>query len=188
MPYVRPSRPSGLAIRALIGFAATFAAARTFTTLYPEVVVKSGGIHFHHFWYGLAIILAAGWLGIASNRPQLDRIYAMAFGVGSGLVGDEVGLLLTFGDYHSLLTYEFFVSALALASIGLLVAKYSSELEEDLLSSGKGERLIAIGIVTLTVAGLPAATGELLGFWVAFGIGATLILLGAVIHWKYLSR
>jgi len=188
MPNVRPSRPSGLAVRALVGFVASFTVARAFTTLYPEVVVASGGIHFHHFWYGLAIILAAGWLGIASNRPQLDRIYAVAFGVGSGLMGDEVGLLLTFGDYHSLLTYEFFLLALALASIGLLVMKFRSELVEDLLASGRGERLVAAGVLLCALAGLPAASGAVLESWVVLGAGVGLVILGAAIHWKYLSE
>ncbi len=55
-------------------------------------------------WYGLGMVTLAGWLGIAFNRPRLVRTYAIILGLGAGLIGDEVGLLLTFGDYQSSLT------------------------------------------------------------------------------------
>lgn len=188
MPSVRQSKPSGLAVRGLIAFVVSFTAARTFTTFYPDIVVAGGGIHFHHFWYGLAILLAAGWLGIASSRPQLDRIYAVAFGVGTGLIGDEVGLLLTFDDYRSLLTFEFFVAAVSIASIALLVMKYGSELKEDLLGNDRGEWLLAAGISLCAFSALPAAFGLWSATWVLLGIGVATTSVGGVIHWKFLSE
>ncbi len=187
MPAVRPSKASGLALRAIVAFVASFVLARTFTTFYPDVVVASGGIHFHHFWYGLAMVLIAGWLGIASNRPELDRLYAFVFGVGSGLVGDEVGLLLTFGDYRSLLTYEFFLVALSLSSIGLIVMKYWSELKEDLSTPRMGERLMIAGVVTTSLSALPLSFGLVIVGWSLFGLGAATSVVGAFIHWRFLS-
>src|ERR1700691_4237778 len=91
----------GLAFLALSAFMLSFFVARIFTTLHPDTVVVTGGVHFHHFWYGLTMVIVAGWLGIVSNHPVLDRVYATVFGLGGGLIGDEVGLLLTFGNYHS---------------------------------------------------------------------------------------
>src|SRR5439155_3397045 len=83
--------------------------ARVFSILNSTVVVAQGSIHFHHFWYGVGMIMLAGWLGIAFNRPRLVRTYAIIFGLGAGLIGDDGGLLLTFGDYLSSLTTDFFV-------------------------------------------------------------------------------
>ncbi len=171
-----------------MGFLLSFAAARTFTTFYPEVVIATGGIHLHHFWYGLALVLAAGWLGIASNRPQLERIYAFVFGLGTGLIGDEVGLLLTFGDYHSMLTFEFILVAVPLAVIGILALKYQSELSEDLLQSGKGERLIAAGVLVCALAALPAASDLWTLAWPLLSVGVLISLLGVMVHWRYLSQ
>lgn len=187
MPSARPSKPSGLALRALVAFVASFALARMFTTFYPEVVVAGGGIHFHHFWYGLGMILIAGWLGIASWRPELDRAYAVVFGIGSGLVGDEVGLLLTFGDYHSLLTFEVAVGAVALASIAILAMTYWSEIREDLASHGMGEPVIAIGVTVGALSALPSAFGLGLGGWILLATGILVVAVGVVIHRRFLS-
>ena len=66
----RISTTHGLAFLALLSFIAAFLAARTFATLNPDVVVVAGGIHLHHFWYGLTMIVVAGWLGIAHDHPR----------------------------------------------------------------------------------------------------------------------
>jgi hypothetical protein len=117
---LRESTPSGLSFLALLSFVTSFVAARAFATLNPNTVVVSGGIHFHHFWYGLIVVVAAGWAGIVYGLPAYKRIYAVAFGVGAGLIGDEVGLLLTFRDYNSSLTF-FFVVVVALGSMMVLL-------------------------------------------------------------------
>ncbi len=82
-----------------------------FATLNPEVVVVRSGIHFHHFWYGLAMIACTGWLGITLRDERMGRNLAIIFGLGAGLIGDEVGLLLTFGDYTSNLTGDILCSS-----------------------------------------------------------------------------
>lgn len=164
----------GLALLSLTSFVASFIAARAFTTLFPTTVVVSEGIHFHHFWYGLVMVVASGWLSIVSNRPQYDRIYAVVFGLGAGLIGDEVGLLLTLGNYYSELTYVVFVAVLSFAGLAYLVLRYRSELEDTVLSLRVGERLVHIGVF---VAGVSAF------FW-AFGridLGVVMLTVGVVI-------
>jgi hypothetical protein len=99
----------GLAFLNLLGFMVSFLVARVFTTIKPSTWILVGGIHIHHFWYGLGLIAIAGWLGIISTQPTRRRVYALVFGLGSSLIGDEVGLLLAFGDYYSELTYVFLV-------------------------------------------------------------------------------
>lgn len=93
------STAHGLAFLVFLSFIVSFLAARAFSTLYPDVVLIAGGIHFHHFWYGIVMIVAASSMGIVYDDPRYHRLYAVLFGVGCGVFGDEVGLLLTFGNY-----------------------------------------------------------------------------------------
>jgi hypothetical protein len=108
----------------LSSFLASFAVARVFTGLFPSTVLVVQGIHLHHFWYGLALLAVGGWLGINYSDDYIERIAAIIFGVGGGLVGDEIGLLLTFGDYYSELTYTFVISLLAFSFMATLFKRH----------------------------------------------------------------
>jgi hypothetical protein len=116
-------RPN-LSILALVSFAASFIVARTFTTLYPNTVLVSGNYHIHHFWYGLALLVIGGWLGISLENPRINRLAAILFGAGGGLIGDEIGLLLTLNDYWTNITYTAIVIFLTFASILSLLFRY----------------------------------------------------------------
>ncbi|MDA4137504.1 MAG: hypothetical protein OK449_10990 [Thaumarchaeota archaeon] len=161
----------GLAFLALLAFIASFLIARTFTTFFPSTVVVTGGVHFHHFWYGLAMIVASGWLGIAQNDQRFRRVYAVVFGFGGGLVGDETGLLLTLGNYHSDLTYFVVVAVVAVSGLVILLTTSRKELEYDVFSIGNGERMIYAGIVIAGVSALPFSSGFYL-------LGAVTLALG----------
>lgn len=63
----------GLAFYGTFGFVAAFFGARSFATFNSTAVVIQNGVHFHHFWYGLAMVTVAGWLGIAFNEERLNR-------------------------------------------------------------------------------------------------------------------
>jgi hypothetical protein len=164
----------GLASLALFAFMAGFFGARIFTTLRPDTVVVSGGIHFHHFWYGLAMVVVAGWLGIVSVHPTMNRIYATLFGFGGGLIGDEFGLLLTFGDYHSELTYVGFVGFVCIVSIVLFVFRYRELIRRDLTEVTRGETLVHAGVIAVGFSTLFFSFGYL-------GWGAGVALVGAVV-------
>ncbi len=172
-----------LSFIAALSFTAGFFGARIFHTVFPDTMVFIGPIHFHHFWYGLVLITLAGWLGIAYNSERHNRTYAILFGLGLGFIGDEVGLLLTFGNYTSPLTYDFFVAAICFIVLVTLLARYWTEVESDVIRLGTRERLIHIGIFlagfstiffafdfpNLAYLGVPfAVIGALLllaGFW-----------------------
>ena len=136
-----------------MGFLTGFFGARLFAVQNPNVVVVQGGIHFHHFWYGLGMVTLAGWLGIAFNRPRLVRTYAIIFGLGAGLIGDEVGLLLTFGDYQSSLTTDFFVGVVGFIILASTLVRYRKIVVKDVIHTSWNERLVYIGI---NLAGLSA--------------------------------
>ena len=172
----------GLSFLASIAFTAGFFGARIFHLAFPNLmIITQSGIHFHHFWYGLAMVIVAGWLGIAYDDPNLERIYAVVFGVGAGFIGDEVGLLLTFGDYYSGLTLDFFVAVMAGVILVILTTRYWTQVK-DVLRVGRHERLAQFGIFLIVFSaiffafdlfevGVPvAAAGAILVVWgIAFG-------------------
>jgi hypothetical protein len=163
----------------------SFFAARVFTTINPDVVVVSSGIHFHHFWYGLIMVCAAGWLGIASTRPEYDRAYALIFGLGLGLIGDETGLLLTLGDYHSELTYEVFLVGLAVLSLTYLAYRHSAKVKSEVLSLGRGESAAHVGIGISTTSFLAFAFGYIAVGAVIFSAGLAIVIIGVWLHRRH---
>ena len=135
----------GLTFIATLAFLVSFFGSRLFATLFPTAVVVQGGIHVHHFWYGLALMSASGWMGIAWRNERLYRIYALLYGLGAGFVGDEIGLLLTLGNYQSELTYQFFIAAISFVIIATLLLGYRTQLKTELLKLSVPERVLMIG-------------------------------------------
>jgi hypothetical protein len=113
-----------LSILAMISFIASFTIARTFTTINPDTVLTSGNYHIHHFWFGIALLAIGGWLGISYQNERTDRLAAILFGAGGGLIGDEAGLLLTLENYWAETTYTFIIVFLTFASMLILLNKY----------------------------------------------------------------
>lgn len=175
-------RPT-LSFLATLAFVSTFLVVRTFTTFYPGVIVQQAGIHFHHFWYGLAMIATAGWLGIAWRRSdRLDQVYAIVYGVGAGLIGDEIGLLLTFGDYRSTLTFDFFIGAVSLVILTLLILRYRDAVKKDILALSSGEGLTYLGIFLVGLSSIFFASSALeLGGAVA-ALAIAFIIVGIARH------
>src|SRR5467141_4425099 len=136
----------GLAFYGTVSFVASFLGARLFATLNPTVTVVRGGIHFHHFWYGLAMVVSTGWLGITLSNERMGRNLAIIFGLGAGLIGDEVGLLLTFGNYTSNLTEVFFVAAIAFIILVTLLSRGRERIEREVINISRKERLTQIGV------------------------------------------
>jgi len=137
----------GLSFLATLAFVGGFFGARIFHLLLPSVmIITQGGIHFHHFWYGLAMMGVSGWLGIVDTDVKFARIYAVVFGVGAGFVGDEVGLLLTFDDYYSELTLDFFVAAIAFVILAALLIRYRDLILREVLRLSRHERIAYVGV------------------------------------------
>ncbi len=63
------------------------------------------GYHIHHFYFGIFLMAVAGWLAIAGNKRLTKVKLAIMYGVGLGLFMDEIGLLLSEGNYFSPLSY-----------------------------------------------------------------------------------
>src|SRR6266700_3580290 len=141
-------RPA-LSFIGLLSFITSFFGSRLFATFNPTVVIQQQGIHFHHFWYGIALMGIAGWLAITWKSERLDRAYAVMYGLGAGFFGDEVGLLLTLGNYQSELTYDFFIGAISASTLLLLVIRYRVVLKKEVLYLMTREGLALVGIIVI---------------------------------------
>lgn len=136
----------------LVSFLASFAVARTFTSFFPSVTFEIQNIHLHHFWFGLALLVVGGWLGINYREDEIDRLAAIIFGVGGGLVGDEVGLLLTFGDYYSGLTYTFVIALLAFSAMAALLRRYGNTIVTELYGFSRNHVDLYVGVFLVFVS------------------------------------
>jgi len=132
MKSLRGASKPNLSFIMLVFFLASFVVARVFTAFFPSAVLVVEGYHVHHFWYGLALLATGGWLGINYRDDHTERIAAIIFGVGGGLVGDEIGLLVTFGDYYSELTYTFVISLLTFAFMATLFKRHGQTIITEL--------------------------------------------------------
>lgn len=175
------STHQGLAFIALFAFIASFIITRTFTTLFPSTVVVTGGIHFHHFWYGLLMIVVSGWLGIARDDPRFKRLYALVFGFGGGLLADEAGLLLL-GNYYSGLTYFVVLAVVAVSAMLILLTTRRKELQYDVFSTGNWEKVLYLGIIIAGASVLPLSVGSYLLASVLLVLGLAVALAGLQWH------
>ena len=168
----------GLAFYGTLAFVASFLGARLFATLNPTVSVVRGGIHFHHFWYGLAMVVSTGWLGITLSNERMGRNLAIVFGLGAGLIGDEVGLLLTFGDYTSNLTEIFFVAAIAFIILATLLSRGRKHIEREVINLSRKERLTQVGVFLGAFSGIFFAAGNWAIGFAVLGLGLLAYLWG----------
>jgi len=143
---LRGAEKPNLSFIMLVFFLASFAVARVFTAFFPSAMLVVQGYHIHHFWYGLALLVIGGWLGINYRDDHTERIAAVIFGVGGGLVGDEVGLLITLGDYYSELTYTFVISLLAFASMATLFKRHGQAIVTELFGFFRSNVDLYVGL------------------------------------------
>jgi hypothetical protein len=94
-----------------VSFLITFTASRAVVVVTgeskPSLELWIGNYHIHHFFIGIILLSISGWMGLAGNRKKYKYISAMLYGGGLGLLIDEVGLLLTWGNYWAKQSYIF---------------------------------------------------------------------------------
>ena len=137
---------------ALVSFIVAFIAARTFTTFFPSIVIVSSGIHIHHFWFGIALLAVGGWVGISYNDKETDRLAAIIFGAGGGLIADEVGLLLTFENYWTTLTYTFLIIFFAFIAILYLFYKYHDTIATEFAEFTRSNMSFYFGVFLFAIS------------------------------------
>ncbi len=126
-----------------------FAAAAKAGTL-PETQFYIGsniilfGYHIHHFYFGFLLLCIAGWIAIVGSQHFSLSHAAVLYGAGLGLFLDEIGLLLTWGDYYSSLTYLWCLLVLGLFLNIIFFADFWKHVKKDFIASKKGSPLMQV--------------------------------------------
>jgi len=147
--HVRPS----LSIVALLSFVASFAVTRTFTMVSPHTTLNIHHIHIHHYWYGVALIVIGGWLGISYKSDRTARLAAILFGAGGGILGDSTGLLLT-NNYWTNITYTLIIIFVTLVCVLVLFLRYSKVIVPEIagLTSRKASAYLSVFLAVVSLA------------------------------------
>ena len=94
------------ALRIFVSFLVTFGLLRGLTygiryhVLPIQNVVTPGGLHIHHFVWGIFVLLLVGFLALVLDQPRWHPWLAIPFGIGAALVLDEFALWLNLEDVY----------------------------------------------------------------------------------------
>jgi len=126
------------------------------------------------------MLALGGWIGISYNEPRIDKLAAVIFGAGGGLIADEVGILLTFqGEYYwTGISYTFTMILLAFASVLVLLNKYSKGILRDFIgfSGNRWGFYLAAFVAAISIAFLIDTENS-----VIIGVSGTLTIVACVI-------
>src|SRR5947207_10127145 len=98
-----------IAVRTLAAFVLTFAVLRAVTAiihfeLFPHGpfrnLITASGLHIHHLFWGILLLMLAGFVALASRAEAWHLRIAVVFGVALGLTLDEFALWLRLSDVY----------------------------------------------------------------------------------------
>ncbi|MCX4761409.1 hypothetical protein OG562_10540 [Streptomyces sp. NBC_01275] len=118
---------------ALAAFVLTFLITRVVTRLIragkgPFGNISSGGVHIHHVVPGVVLTVAGGFGAVASGRHGFGAVvFAVVFGIGTGLVLDEFALIVHLDDVYWTEAGRKSVEVVVLAAalVGLLLVGFA---------------------------------------------------------------
>lgn len=104
-------------------------------------------------------------------------VAVVIYGLGGRLIVDEIGLLLTFGDYWSILSWTLFVIIASFASLTILFIRYRKDIRQELQEfvSSKASPYFGIFLGILSIAFLIETDSVIVSI---FSVG---LLIGAVV-------
>lgn len=98
-----------VAVRTLLSFLIVFGVLRAMTAvihfkLFPhgpfrDVVTKTG-LHIHHLFWGILLLMITGFAALASRQPRFHLRVAIVFGAALALTLDEFALWLRLADVY----------------------------------------------------------------------------------------
>ena len=120
-----------VALRTLASFLMTFAVLRAITAIiryqiFPHgpfrYVITKGGLHIHHLFWGILLLMATGFAALATRAPAWHLRIAVIFGIALGLTLDEFAMWLRLADVYW--TPQGIESVKASAVVAALLALY----------------------------------------------------------------
>lgn len=101
------------------------------------------GIHIHHFFYGFCLLSIGGWVALNYSERTTRKIAALFYGVGLGFFLDEIGFLLTWGEYWSSITYVVVILTLTVFLNTIYFSDFWSEVRKNIIASSKQHSLLS---------------------------------------------
>jgi len=107
--YARLDLGRRVALRALVAFLITFIILRAITAiihfdLFPHgpfrYVITKSGLHIHHLFWGILLLMATGFGALATRAPVWHLRFAIIFGIALGLTLDEFAMWLHLADVY----------------------------------------------------------------------------------------
>lgn len=93
-------------LHAAVAFAVTFGLLRalTYGIRYDVLpwgnIVLGGGLHIHHYVWGVAMLLVLGLVELVVDTPRYNPWFGIGYGIAAALVIDEFALLLNLRDVY----------------------------------------------------------------------------------------
>lgn len=144
----------------LVGLVGGFGFIRTSTRLIKARVrwwpgnVSAGGVHLHHEFFGVLLMLGAGGVGFATrtNYPWRESL-AFLFGIGAGLVLDEYALLLHLQDVYWTEEGRSSIDAVIVAVVltGMLLVRAAPFGLGDISAGEASARWLVVSVVTVNL-------------------------------------
>ncbi len=104
----------------------TFLIARSFVWFtHQEIHLVINGYIVHHAVMGILILLVVGFVSLVFRGGE--RVLAFFYGIGLGLVADEFGFLLSWGNYWNGLSYDFVVILILVLLNGIFFYEFWKE-------------------------------------------------------------
>ncbi len=95
-----------VAIRALVAFLTMFGFLRALTAVIHfqilpiHNVVTASGLHIHHLFWGILLLMVVGFAALATRNPAWHLRIAIVFGCAMALTLDEFALWLRLADVY----------------------------------------------------------------------------------------
>ena len=134
-------------LNAAIAFTVTFAGLRGLTYgikygLLPWGNLVAGGVHVHHYVWGVALLLVVGMVSLIVDTPRYNPVLGVLYGIATALVIDEFALLLNLRDVYwtteGRTSIDVALTTIAVALVYFLAKAFWRRLGRELLRSLRG--------------------------------------------------
>ena len=126
-----------ISLRTLTAFLVTFGVLRVITAiihfdLFPHGpfrnLITASGLHIHHLFWGILLLMATGFAALASRDPTWHLRIAVVFGIALALTLDEFALWLRLADVYWSPEGVESLKAAAVAAARLLICAFGQPL------------------------------------------------------------
>ena len=136
-------------LNAAIAFALTFGLVRALTygireQWLPWGNIVTGGLHIHHYVWGVALLLIVGLVSLVIDSPRLNPWLGAVYGVAAALVIDEFALLLNLRDVYwsneGRVSVDVALGTIALAAVYFAATSFWQRLGRELVRALRRKR------------------------------------------------